>query len=128
MLCPLLLCLVRRPCPDAAAEIEIFLARAEYLAKVVFDTALPQNILENIAMKGNGIEVFSFYALKRFPPLLRLLLSIVFVGSFIVRPQVMRPLSLVWARIVESEKPVFTVVFGGAAAFATAISDAARHL
>ena len=33
----------------------------------------------------------------------------------------MRPVSLVWARIVESEKPVFTVIFGGAAAFATLI-------
>jgi hypothetical protein len=35
---------------------------------------------------------------------------------------------IVWARIVESEKPVFTVMFGGAAAFATAISEAAKHL
>jgi hypothetical protein len=37
-------------------------------------------------------------------------------------------LNMVWARIVESEKPVFTVIFGGAAAFATAISEAAKHL
>jgi hypothetical protein len=36
--------------------------------------------------------------------------------------------SRVWARIVESEKPVFTVIFRGAAAFATAISEAAKHL
>jgi hypothetical protein len=56
------------------------------------------------------------------------MLSIVFVGSFLLKPLVMRPISLVWARIVESEKPVFTVIFGGAAAFATAISEAAKHL
>jgi len=31
-------------------------------------------------------------------------------------------------RYVESDKPVFTVMFGGAAAFASAISEAAKHL
>jgi hypothetical protein len=40
----------------------------------------------------------------------------------------MRPVSLVWARIIESEKPVFTLTFGGAAAFASAIGEAAKHL
>ena len=54
--------------------------------------------------------------------------TIIFVGSFLLRPLVMRPVSLVWARIIESEKPVFTVMFGGAAAFATAIGEAAKHL
>jgi hypothetical protein len=29
----------------------------------------------------------------------------------------MRPVNLVWRRIVESDKPVFTLTFGGAAAF-----------
>jgi hypothetical protein len=40
----------------------------------------------------------------------------------------MRPISLVWARIIEGEKPVFPVLFGGTAAFASAISEAAKHL
>jgi hypothetical protein len=40
----------------------------------------------------------------------------------------MRPVNLVWRRIVESDKPVFTMTFGGAAAFATAISEAVKHL
>jgi hypothetical protein len=62
------------------------------------------------------------------PSLFRVILSIIFVGSILLRPFVMRPVSLVWARIVESEKPVFTLTFGGAAAFATAISEAAKHL
>jgi hypothetical protein len=39
-----------------------------------------------------------------------------------------RPVSLVRARIVESDKPVFTVIFGGAAAFASAIGEAVKHL
>jgi hypothetical protein len=63
-----------------------------------------------------------------FPYMLRLILSIVFVGSFLLKPLVMRPVSLLWARIIESEKPVFTLTFGGAAAFASALSEAAKHL
>ena len=38
----------------------------------------------------------------------------------------MRPVSLVWARIVESEKPVFTLIFGFAGAFAKLINEAAK--
>jgi hypothetical protein len=52
----------------------------------------------------------------------------VFVGSFVFKPLVMQPVNFVWRRIVESEKPVFTVIFRGAAAFATVISEAAKHL
>jgi len=63
-----------------------------------------------------------------FPAFFRFLLAILFVGSFILRPIVVRPVNLIWRRIVESEKPVFTLTFGGAAAFASAISEAAKHL
>jgi hypothetical protein len=76
---------------------------------------------------GN-IDEFVMSAMVSFPPAFRLLLSILFVGSFLLRPLVMRPVNLVWRRIVESEKPVFTLIFGGAAAFATAIGEAAKHL
>jgi hypothetical protein len=66
--------------------------------------------------------------LPAFPSSFRLLISVVFVGSFLLRPLIIRPVSLVWTRIVESDKPVFTLIFGGAAAIATAISEAAKHL
>ena len=75
-----------------------------------------------------SIEDFTMFILSCFPIMCRLLISILFVGSFLLRPLIMRPVNLVWRRIVESEKPVFTVIFGGAAAFATAISEAAKHL
>jgi hypothetical protein len=78
--------------------------------------------------EGHMIDMFPLYALSYFPSVLRCLLSLIFVGSFLLRPLLMRPVSLVWARIVESDKPVFTVIFGGAAAFASAISEAAKHL
>jgi hypothetical protein len=62
------------------------------------------------------------------PSLFRFSLSIVFLGSFLLRPLVMRPISLVWARVVESEKPVFTLIFGFAGALAKLISEAAKRL
>jgi hypothetical protein len=58
----------------------------------------------------------------------RLVLSMIFVGSFLLRPLLMRPINLVWRRIVESDKPVFTPTFGGVAALGAAISEAAKHL
>jgi hypothetical protein len=59
---------------------------------------------------------------------LRLLLAVVFLGSFIVRPFLMNPLSLLWRRVVESDKPIFTLVFGGIGGFATAINELMKHL
>jgi len=39
----------------------------------------------------------------------------------------MRPVNLVSRRIIESDKPVFTLTFGGAAAFASALTEAAKQ-
>jgi hypothetical protein len=75
-----------------------------------------------------AIDLLTLVVVPFFPSLFRFLLSAVFVGSFLLRPLVMRPVSLVWARIVESEKPVFTLIFGSLGAFASAISEAAKHL
>jgi hypothetical protein len=47
-------------------------------------------------------------------------LAALFVGSFLLKP-LHQAISLVWARVVESDKPVFTLLFGGGAAAATAI-------
>lgn len=60
--------------------------------------------------------------------LLRLSISLLFFGSFIFQPLIKRPLSLLWLRIVESDKPIFTLVFGGMASIATAVSQIAKHL
>jgi hypothetical protein len=79
-------------------------------------------------LKRGEIDRTALFMLACFPSLLRFAISIVFVGSFLLRPLIMRPLNLLWRRIIESEKPVFTLTFGGAAALATAISEAAKHL
>jgi hypothetical protein len=73
-------------------------------------------------------DEFAEGALPMFPSIFRFLLTITFLGSVVLKPLVMRPVNLVWRRIVESDKPVFTLIFGGAAAFAKAVSEAAKHL
>jgi hypothetical protein len=74
------------------------------------------------------VDLIVYTLLTSFPTLLRFFIALIFVGSFLIKPLVMRPVNLVWRRVVESDKPVFTLVFGGAAAFATAIGEAAKHL
>jgi hypothetical protein len=78
--------------------------------------------------RNSNVDEFGFVVLPTLPVIFRIVLSIIFIGSILLRPIVMRPISLVWARIVESEKHVFTLTFGGAAAFATAITEVAKHL
>src|SRR5215469_109012 len=87
-----------------------------------------QDLLFGNSMSSDQTQFFAFSVAASLPSVFRFFLSVIFVGSFLLRPLVLRPISLVWARIVESEKPVFTVLFGGAAAFASAISEAAKHL
>ena len=57
----------------------------------------------------------------------RLLLALIFACSFLLRP-IQRPISTLWARIVESDKPVFTLLFGGAAFLAETIQKIAENL
>jgi hypothetical protein len=56
------------------------------------------------------------------PNLVRLAITLIFVSSFLLHP-FQRPIMTLWARVIESDKPVFTLVFGGAAALAKAIQE-----
>lgn len=44
---------------------------------------------------------------------LRIGLALVFLGSFVFRPLVQSPVSRVWAGLIESKKPFFTMLLGG---------------
>jgi hypothetical protein len=89
----------------------------------------PPNILKDLWFQNEWtVDSFALLSLSTLPMIFRFIISLIFVGSFLVRPLMMRPVNLVWRRIVESEKPVFTLIFGGAAAVATAISEAVKHL
>ena len=57
-----------------------------------------------------SIFALSFSAF--FSPVLRLVIALVFLLSFMFRPLVRAPISLLWRRLIEIEKPIFTVAFG----------------
>jgi hypothetical protein len=59
--------------------------------------------------------------------LIRLTLAVIFVGSYILRPLLMHPLSLIWLRIVQSDKPIFTMILGGMSGAVTAINEIGKH-
>ena len=54
--------------------------------------------------------------LMNIPTALRVLLSAVFLSAYVLRPIIEGPVALVWARIVESNKPPFTIFLGGLSA------------
>ena len=117
-------------------QYEIFFAPVGVFIRQMISSihgALSEIYPSNLARIVNYVGIIDHFscgvlAMPLFPSLFRFVLSIIFVGSFLLRPLIMRPVSLVWVRIIESEKPVFTLMFGGAAAFATAINEAAKHL
>ena len=56
------------------------------------------------------------------PNLSRFLIMMTFIGSFALKP-LQNPIMTLWARVIESGKPVFTLLFGGTAALAKAIQE-----
>ena len=85
-------------------------------------------VFSNNLQKIDNTFTWDFRLLGLVMPVFRLILSIIFVGSFLLRPLIMRPISLVWERIIDNEKPVFTLIFGFAGALAKMISEVAGHL
>lgn len=61
-------------------------------------------------LNPNDFMIHLSALLNLIPNLTRLSLAAVFVGSFLLRP-LAAPISLFWRRVVEHEKPVFTLVF-----------------
>jgi hypothetical protein len=121
------------PIFDAFELIPIFLKMStDVIKQTIFesvkDVSFYPTIVTYYLEKNMPIDIFAVSCLSIIASVFRFILAIIFVGSFLARPFVMRPVSLIWARIVESDKPVFTLTFGGAAAFATAIGEAAKHL
>jgi hypothetical protein len=59
------------------------------------------------------LDIFAFFGASSVPSFCRLLLSIVFVGSFLIGKRSMWSVSFLWGRIIDSDQPVFTLIFGG---------------
>jgi hypothetical protein len=61
------------------------------------------------------------------PAVVRLSITLIFVGSFLLQT-LQRPIMTLWARIIESDKPVFTLLFGSAAAIAKVMQEIVNSL
>src|ERR1700730_1642604 len=76
----------------------------------------PTSLLQSLWITYTHPENFDWFVTTNvcyLPIVCRFAISVLFVGSFLLKPFIMRPLSLLWRRIVESDKPVFTPIFGG---------------
>jgi hypothetical protein len=58
----------------------------------------------------------------------RLVVAFVFVGSFLVKPVLMKPISHIWLRIIESDRPVFTMIFGGISSAAVGLDELLKYV
>ena len=72
--------------------------------------------------------VWGDFVAAYFSNLLRLGALLVFFGSYLLKPLIIRPTSLLWARLIGSERPIFTLIFGGSSALATAVIEVAKHV
>jgi hypothetical protein len=61
------------------------------------------------------------------PNLIRLLITVIFVFLFFLKSAEHSIMTL-WARVIESDKLVFTLLFGGTAALAKAIQEISKIL
>jgi hypothetical protein len=98
----------------------------EFLIAISYYDFLPPSLRENAFMYYgmNFALIFAGYVAY----LVRLMIAIVFVSSFIVRWILMTPTSLIWRRIVESDKPLFTLILGGISAFVEIAVGLSKHL
>jgi hypothetical protein len=101
------------------------MARIPFLDLVGGDPALlavPDDMKVHHQLAWYWFSIFS--AIPNFG---RLALAAIFVSSYMLKP-LHKVISVLWARIVESDKPIFTILFGGGAAAAKAVEAVIQAL
>ena len=113
-----------------AGEVKMFLTAIVTTNPIAYLSAYLSQIYTKDFDPELGRSLFEariVISLALLPNMGRLLLALIFACSFLLRP-IQRPISTLWARIVESDKPVFTLLFGGAAFLAETIQKIAENL
>jgi predicted outer membrane lipoprotein len=87
-----------------------------FLYYVNVDAGFPQIFMLHLSAFTNALSSF-----------IRLSIMTIFMLSFFLKP-LQNAIMTLWVRVIESDKPVFTLVFGGTAALAKAIQEIAKIL
>jgi len=58
---------------------------------------------------------------------LRLSIALILFGAFVFREWLGRTVSTLWARVVEGDKPAFTVILGGIGGMAGVLKEVLKH-
>jgi hypothetical protein len=99
-----------------------------YSAEIsVFQTFYTQNLILLESKHMTDIVLWASFYAAFLSNMVRLLLAVIFIVSYMLRPLQSGILAL-WARIIESEKPVFTLVFGGIAGLAKLVTEIIKRL
>jgi hypothetical protein len=99
-----------------------------YSAEIsVFQTFYIQNLISLESKHMTDIVPWASFYAAFLSNMVRLLLAVIFIVSYMLRPLQSGILAL-WARIIESEKPVFTLVFGGIAGLAKLVTEIIKRL
>lgn len=108
------------------AEYLMFVFRSLRLASWGFQIAGAWSALVEIRPLLLGTEDVVFYSFKAIMDLVangvRIAFALIFLSSFVFGPLIKAPISRVWAAIVESEKPIFALVFGGIGTIGAGVS------
>jgi hypothetical protein len=116
---------------------DVFQTYLKGLQQIIWNQINPRHLSGEIAGEfGNDPSIgwdfmlanFVDASILYFTGVLRLGLSLVFAVSFSIQPLLIRPISLLWLRVVQSNKPVFTLVLGGIGTLATTFNEALKHL
>jgi hypothetical protein len=83
--------------------------------------------LTRVSERPDLFFIQTAYKVNAIPTLIRVSIAIIFVGSFLLQI-LQRPIMALWARIIESDKPVFTILFSGAAAITKGMQEIIKGL
>jgi len=84
---------------------------------------------DGIHYLGDGVIFLWYFStfISLIPPFIRVSIMTIFIMAFCLKP-LRDPIMTLWARVIESDKPVFTLLLGGTAALAKAIQEIAGAL
>jgi hypothetical protein len=102
---------------------ERFTPDSNTLVNLPMYTKVEMRGLSNTVIFYFGTQL-SVYVVNGF----RLIIAIAFAALMLSRPLFGRPMSLVWLRVIQSDKPLFTLMLGGVSGAVTLAAQIVKHV